>query len=169
MRLGEILALTWDKVDLKRRFIKLNAEDTKDREPRNIPILDKLHGVLSNIPPALHNSYVFLYQGKPIKDLQLRTFKKACEDAGVPYGRKVPGGFTFHDLRHTFNTNMRKAGVDRSVIMQITGHSTESMFRRYNNIDEADAELAKAKFSEFMQATVASSDHSSVKKSVSEN
>jgi integrase len=141
MRLGEILPLTWDKVDLQNRFIRLKAEDTKDAEARDIPIVDELFEILQNIPPALHIRNVFLYEGKPIKTLELRTLKKACEKAGVTYGRTVNGGFTFHDLRHTFNTNMRKAAVDRSVIMQITGHSTESMFRRYNTVDEADAEV----------------------------
>jgi len=34
---------------------------------------------------------------------------------------------------------MRKAGVDRSAIMKITGHKTMSMFERYNTVDESDA------------------------------
>lgn len=50
--------------------------------------------------------------------------------------------FRFHDLRHTFNTNMRKAGVDHSVIMKLTGHKTPSMFQRYNTVDLDDAKNA---------------------------
>jgi integrase len=38
MRKGEILGLTWDKVDLQKRMIYLDAADTKDKEPRKIPI-----------------------------------------------------------------------------------------------------------------------------------
>ena len=41
---------------------------------------------------------------------------------------------------------MRKAGVQESVIMEITGHSTREMFDRYNNIDEDDAHKAMAQF-----------------------
>jgi hypothetical protein len=33
---------------------------------------------------------------------------------------------------------MRKAGVDTSLIMAITGHKTMAMFRRYNRIDLSD-------------------------------
>lgn len=44
-------------------------------------------------------------------------------------------GFFF---RHTFNTNMRKAGVAESVIMETTGHVTRKMFDRYNTVDEVD-------------------------------
>jgi len=72
----------------------------------------------------------------------LRGFKKACKNAGIIYGRFVKDGFIFHDLRHTFNTNMRKAGAPESVIMSITGHSTRAMFDRYNTIDEEDTRKA---------------------------
>ena len=40
-----------------------------------------------------------------------RSLVSACKEARISYGRKVKGGFTFHDLRHAFNTYMRKAGV----------------------------------------------------------
>ena len=33
---------------------------------------------------------------------------------------------------------MRRAGVDRSVIKEITGHATEEMFDRYNTVDIHD-------------------------------
>ncbi|MBW2557531.1 MAG: tyrosine-type recombinase/integrase [Deltaproteobacteria bacterium] len=56
----------------------------------------------------------------------------------MTYDQEGKGGFVFHDLRHTFNTNMRKASVPESVIMEITGHSTRSTFDRYNTIDEGD-------------------------------
>ena len=68
--------------------------------------------------------------------------KKACREAGIKYGRFEKGGFIFYDLRHTFNTNMRKARAQESVIMEITGHSTREMFDRYNTVDEDDARKA---------------------------
>ncbi|UCF58154.1 MAG: tyrosine-type recombinase/integrase, partial [Deltaproteobacteria bacterium] len=52
------------------------------------------------------------------------AMRTACKKAGVDYGRFKKGGFMFHDLRHTFNTNMRKAGLPETLIMEITGHST---------------------------------------------
>jgi len=50
MRQGEILNLTWDKVDLRNRIIRLEAGDTKDREARNIPIMDQLYAILIETP-----------------------------------------------------------------------------------------------------------------------
>ena len=39
-------------------------------------------------------------------------------------------------------SDTRKAGVDRTVIMNLTGHKTLSMFTRYNTLDRADAKDA---------------------------
>jgi len=49
---------------------------------------------------------------------------------------------TFHDLRHTFVTNARRAGIDYFRIMAITGHKTMVVFKRYNTVDEADLRQA---------------------------
>ncbi|MEE9497030.1 MAG: site-specific integrase, partial [Desulfobacterales bacterium] len=146
MRRGEIFNLIWDKVDLANRMIRLEAEDTKDREKRNIPICDELYQVLKSLPNRIQkartSNYVFLYKSDRIKGDIRDSLKDACEKAGIIYGRFKKDGFIFHDLRHTFNTNMRKAGVAESVIMEITGHSSRSMFDRYNTIDEDDTRNA---------------------------
>ena len=72
-----------------------------------------------------------------MKDIR-NAIKKAYEGTKIFYGRDVKGGFVFHDLRRTFNTNIRKAGFPESIIMKITGHSTREMFDRYNTIDMDD-------------------------------
>jgi integrase len=87
---------------------------------------------------------VFSYEGNAVQSIK-RSFKRACKAAGIE-------DFRFHDLRLTFNTNMRKAGVDRSVIMKITGHKTMSMFERYNTVDESDALEAYRKLHFFLNA-----------------
>ena len=149
MREGEILDLPWDKINLKNRLISLEKTDTKDKEARDVPILDDLFNILKGIPKAIHDNHVFLYRGKPIRDIRT-ALRKACKEAGIIYGRFKRDGFIFHDLRHTFNTNMRKAGVPESVIMDITGHSTREMFDRYNTIDEEDTRKAVDQLQEFL-------------------
>ena len=150
MREGEILGLTWDKVDMQGRVIRLEAADCKDREKRQIPIPDELYKTLKAIPRVLHDRHVFQYKGQPVSDIRT-GLQMACEKAGIPYGRFTNGGFVFHDLRHTFNTNMRKAGVAASVIMTITGHSSMEMFRRYDTVDQGDQAKAVDQMRDYLQ------------------
>jgi len=151
MRIDEILSLTWDKVNIKKRFIYLEVPDTKDKEERAIPINKNLLKYFKKIPQGLHNNYVFLYRGEPIKDIRTGLIR-ACKKSGIIYGQKIKNGFIFHDLRHTFNTNMRKAGVAESVIMEITGHVTREMFDRYNTVDETDMKQGVNKLDDFLQS-----------------
>lgn len=141
MRRGEILGLTWDKIDMENRIIQLEAQDTKDREPRKVPICQELFQILKQVPRAIHDNHVFLYRGKPVASIKTGLIR-ACRDASIEYGRFAKNGFILHDTRHCFNTYMRKAGVAESVIMSITGHSTRTMFDRYNTIDAKDAQDA---------------------------
>jgi integrase len=154
MRRDEILSLTWDRLDLKGRLITLEPRHTKDDEPRRIVIGDALLEYLGEIPRALHTARVFLYKGRPISDIR-GGLANACKKAGIPYGRNVQNGFIFHDLRHTFTTNARKAGVSETVIMKITGHATREMFDRYNTVDIDDAVEANARLESFLEKQAA--------------
>ena len=99
-----------------------------------------------------------IHKGKPFTDIRA-ALRKACEEAGVVYSRPVKDGFVFHDLRRTFNTNMRKAGVSESVIMAITGHSTRAMFDRYNTIDADDTRQAVDRLQVFLENVDQNVDH----------
>jgi integrase len=131
------------------REIRLEAKDTKDREPRTIPICNELYSILKSIPKAVHDNHVILFHGKSIKNIST-CLESACKKAKIIYGKRVKDGFIFHDLRHSFNTYMRKAGVQESVIMEITGHSTREMFDRYNSIDGQDKKEAVRRFEVFL-------------------
>ena len=67
MRQGEILVLTWDKVDFERNFIRLSGMDTKNGFKRCIPIHPRVREKLINLPRGLHTSKVFFSRGKPTK------------------------------------------------------------------------------------------------------
>ena len=96
------------------------------------------------------NDYVFTYNGKPVKAFT-RSFKTACEKAGILYGRFKQGGLIFYDLRHTFITNMRRSGVAKSVRMSVAGHTTEEMALRYDTVDMKDKQDAISQYEDYLQ------------------
>jgi integrase len=161
MREGEILNLTWEKVLLKERLIKLRPEDTKDDEAREVPVSNELLEILNRLPRGIQGDYpVFTYKGKPIEE-DIRTgLKKACDRAGILYGRFEDGGFVFHDLRRTFITDMRRAGVDQAVTMEITGHSRKETIDRYNQVTMDDMKQAVEKLALYRRAQLANVDQS---------
>jgi len=144
MRSAEIFNLTWDKVNLEKGYIELAAEDTKTRRPRRVYLTEAVMEILLRLSKVRHLSHkhVFTYKGKPIKSIKT-CFTNACKKAGIE-------DFRFHDLRHTFNTMMRKAGVPKSVIMSLTGHRTSAMFDRYNTVDDEDAREAISRLENYL-------------------
>jgi integrase len=98
---------------------------------------------------ALSRKYVQLHLGHILPASSSKEISIIVQKSFYGSSKDIED-FRFHDLRHTFNTNMRKAGVDRSVIMKITGHNTMSMFERYNTVDGNDAVEAGRRLDEFI-------------------
>lgn len=147
--LEDKISLVLDPIyEYVRQMDELKSEHPEDRA-QTVEDNEDLKECLETIPKAIHDNHGFLYRGKRIRDIRSGLIE-ACKKSGIIYGQKVKDGFIFHDLRHTFNTNMRKAGVAESVIMAITGHSTREMFDRYNTVDKKDMRQGIKKMGSFM-------------------
>jgi integrase len=133
MRKGEILSLTWDRVDLKHGFILL--DNTKNGERREIPINGTLREALLELsqgtkerPRRIDIPYVFYdpSNGKAYKDVK-RSFHSACRRAKIT-------NFHFHDSRHTFASHLVMAGIDLTTIKELLGHKHLTMTLRYAHL-----------------------------------
>jgi len=130
-RKSEVLGLTWDRVDLNARVVRVDVGVTKGGEGRLIFLTDELQTLLTAMRKAQpFMPYVFTRDGRPIKDFKTAWWS-ACEASGLE-------GKTFHDFRRTAVRNLIRAGVPERVAMQITGHKTRSVFERYNIVSESD-------------------------------
>jgi integrase len=139
MRKSEIINLTWQEVDLKKKFIRLAAERTKTDQARIVPIHPLVNKVLDALPKGIRKGVrikrVFLKDGEPFDDFK-HSFSTACKNAGLQ-------DFTFHDLRHCALNNLRRSGNDFFEIMALSGHKTMSCFKRYNLVTEDELSMIK--------------------------
>ncbi|HTQ48475.1 MAG TPA: site-specific integrase [Polyangiaceae bacterium] len=147
-RTSEARGLTWADVDWNEGAIRLAGARLKNGRPRVFPFSASptLADVLSSqweATQALQResgaivSHVFHKAGRPIRDFR-DSWSTACREAGVP-------GRLCHDLRRSAVRRFEQRGIPRSVAMQITGHRTEAIYKRYAVTSPADVSDALAK------------------------
>jgi integrase len=128
----EITELTWEEVDDQGGVIRLHPARSKTRRGRVLPISPPLRDVLGRRATlrADDDCLVFKRDGVTRRAWK-QAWPTACRLAGVP-GRRL------HDCRRTAARNLVRAGVPERVAMMLLGHSTRSIFERYNIVNERD-------------------------------
>src|SRR6516165_353594 len=135
-RSGSIKSLRWS--DVGEGVVYLRAQNSKNRKAESIPLEGELTAIIERRRAAQVleaedgtkriAQYVFHRDGLPVGDFR-KAWGTACKLANVDQR-------LFHDLRRTASRNMISACVSQAVAMKITGHKTDSMFRRYAIVDE---------------------------------
>lgn len=125
MRQGELFGLRWEQVNLEQGIITLH--DTKNGERRDIPMDETVKTILRGIKKKEDQVYVFCNEaGKAFVRLQ-RSFEVALKKCGIE-------DFRFHDLRHTFASNLVMAGEDLNTVRELLGHKDLTMTLRYAHL-----------------------------------
>lgn len=128
-RVGAILDLRWDRVDLDRGIIRLAGDTHANRKGRaTVPVHRGLRAALQTARDAATCDNVIEYAGRPVKGIKT-GFNAACKAAGL-------AGVTPHVLRHTAAVHMAEAGVPMAEIAQYLGHGdsriTERVYARFS-------------------------------------
>ena len=123
LRLGEILNLKWDEVDLENSAIQMLVR--KNRRMLELPLNEAARSVVKSWHGIRKCDYVFYNPeaGEQWKDLWL-GLKKACRKAGL---RDV----TWHTFRHTFASRLTRKGADLVTVKELLGHSSIAVTMRY--------------------------------------
>ena len=126
MRRGEITGQRWEDVDLPRKLLFVTRSKTPEGESREIPLSSRLYKLLLDRQQA--EGLVFSYKNRPLRIVK-RSWKTALGNARIRHLR-------FHDLRHTFATQLMEAGVLQEVRMALMGHSGGSKIHQiYTHIE----------------------------------
>jgi integrase len=159
-RRGELLGLRVRNVDLYARTIRLDVGTTKNGEGRLVKMTNEVLTLMTAcVVGKKKDDFVFTREdNKPVKDFR-KLWWSVCVRAGISEfvcsecdrtvtdkkkkcecgsRRRKYRGLLVHDLRRTGARNLRRLGVSESVAMVIGGWKTESVFRRYDIIDETD-------------------------------
>jgi integrase len=174
-REDELLGLRVGQLDLLGKIIDLG--ETKNGDQRMIHMTEHVFQCLVRcVAGKKSDDFVFTRDdGSRIKDFRQAWWNACiraglgrfeCRDCGsnVSEGRKCTTceskkkakyiGLKFHDLRRTGIRNMSREGIPEKVGMLISGHKTDSVYRRYNIVDMEVLKTATTKIEEHQRKIV---------------
>ena len=118
MRAGEVVGLTWDRVDLGRRVARLDK--TKNGTARDVPLSTAAVDILRGLE-GLHPSRCFVLSSGQLDAL----WRKLRDRAGVV-------GLRYHDSRHTAITKLAKK-LEVLELARMVGHRDLRQLLTYYN------------------------------------
>jgi integrase len=130
MRSGQAGKLTWDMVSADNKTLTVPARLTKNKTDFSLPLTYQDGTTIKGFEFRNRKRQ----QGEVLfNTINFRAeWRQACHELklGVVNGRTYRG-MEPHDFRRTACRDMVKAGIPEIVAMQISGHKTNSMFKRY--------------------------------------
>jgi integrase len=128
-RISEALRLTWADIDFNARTAVL--QKTKNGEPRNVVLTDRLFIAIANLP---RHDPVFLYANR---HSIYGVWQATCRAANIPYVPPHQAG------RHSFATMINRLGVDAASAMEAGGWKDARLYlKTYVHVGDAARHVA---------------------------
>jgi integrase len=150
LRSGEVRGLRWSDVDLRggiisvRRSITHGQETTpKSGSHRSVPIAAPLRELLEDAAKAKKNPWAHVALTRAGKLWGQAGLNQAFERAQVKAKRT---GWSFHDLRHFFVTELVRLGAPVPAIQRMAGHADLATTERYADMVASDLRSAVGLF-----------------------
>jgi integrase len=138
-RIGEILGMRWDELDLEKKVWTLAPDRTKNETVHLVPLTPLAAELIEEMRLLSGSSeYVFASpraarsgteaekREHPIRVDSVGTaLTRAIEDAGIAH-------FSSHDLRRTAATNISALGSTDDLVGRILNHKNRTVTGRYN-------------------------------------
>jgi integrase len=144
-RRGEMLSLRVRQIDLLERVIRLDPLTTKSRRGRMVVMTESVYQLLQQcVLGKSGDDYVFTRDGEPVHDFR-GAWDAVRKQAALP-------ALLWHDLRRTGVRNQLRAGTSEKICMEISGHRTAEVFRRYDISALSDLEDAARKLEAYQKS-----------------
>lgn len=136
MRQGEIFGLQWKDLDFVKRTIHVRravrkrvVSTPKNNRFRRIPMTDQVWEALKAHRSLRSRDWVFTRENGEVltRNAIKWAFWRLTRAAGLPEIR-------FHDLRHSFASQLVMAGVPLAGVKELLGHADIKMTMRYSHL-----------------------------------
>ena len=141
-RLGEVVSMEWEDIDLANRVWSLPAERSKNGRGHRIPLSARAVLILRELQ-ASGNSGGWVFANTKGHHVRADSITQALSRLTKQFDLDH---FTPHDLRRTAATQISGMGVDRATLVRIlnhTDHSTTAIYDRYSYEPEVRQALEK--------------------------
>jgi integrase len=144
-RLGEIMTLQWDHVDLDARELRLPDSKT---DAKIVHFGETAANVLKGIEKIEGNPWVITgrKEGARLTDLQ-HPWRRIRERAKLPDVR-------IHDLRHSYASGALALGEGLPMIGKLLGHTQVQTTARYAHLAKDPLRAAASKISDFIGVSI---------------
>lgn len=129
LRQRNVCRLKWADVDVARSCAWVHPDQSKTRKAIAVPLNAEALAVLQERRGS-NAEYVFTFDGKPVWQVNTKSWRKAVKAAGLD-------DFRWHDLRHTWASWHAQAGTPLNVLQELGGWSSFEMVLRYAHLSAA--------------------------------
>ena len=159
LRIGELLALKWEDIDLKNKIMSIKTttcdiafenqmyhiEDTPKSASslREVPLTLEIISMLKELQKFQNYNSKYVISRATGKQIKVRSYQDSFERLLKRLNIRHYG---FHSLRHTFATRCYKLGMDIKTLSELLGHSNPAVtLKIYVHTDMDTKRLALTK------------------------
>ena len=145
LRIGEVRALKWERIDLVSELLvvqgtagKKREGTTKGKAVRRVPLTDAALVALKSLS-VVRTGYVLRYSdgGRPTDSQVAKVMYRMLRKARLPLLGDEGGKLAWHRLRHTYATHAAALGANPFTLMQWMGHRDLKTTMRYVGLARA--------------------------------
>lgn len=131
IRWGSLVSLRWENIDLTNQMMYLDPGNTKAESSQTIPLNSTATDVLtkwkSQLPDSSAEALVFpAPKGGMFYNVN-KVWRKVLKDSTL-------GHLRWHDLRHTFASQLVMAGIPLNTVRELLGHKDIKTTLRYAHL-----------------------------------